>query len=147
MIQGFYLLWQYVPEQIVDSALEASPFPERESTVPCGNAVAGQQPLEGVRANDRFRLAPNVTMGAGGNTLDDANTFDVRRYEVYGITAPYEGMPSRNVFRKARKATGEEHSLNDTSLADATDPSVRLDVFTPGADRSVFGGTRPGLGR
>ena len=49
------------------------------------------------------RVEPAATNLLGFNVRFD---FDVRRYEVYGITAPYEGMPSRNVFRKARQATG-----------------------------------------
>ena len=102
--------------------------------------------LEVVIENGRFRLVPNVTIQAGDNFLDYANTFEVPGYELYGVEASYDLTPAITVFAEARNLGDEGYVLNYSTLADASDPAANLGVFSPGEGRAVYAGVRIGFG-
>ncbi|NHK29463.1 TonB-dependent receptor [Parvularcula flava] len=102
--------------------------------------------LQVVFERDRFRVTPNITVQAGDNFLDYANTSDVPGYELYGVEASWDVSPDITLFVEGRNLTDEGYALNYSTLADASDPAANLDVFVPGEGRAVYGGIRLGFG-
>jgi iron complex outermembrane recepter protein len=102
--------------------------------------------VELVIAGDNFRIAPNMTVQAGDNFVDYANTFDVPGYELYGIEASYIVSPGISLFVEGRNLTDEGYVQNYSTMADASAPGANLSVFTPGEGRAVYGGVRIGFG-
>ncbi|GGD12899.1 TonB-dependent receptor family protein [Aquisalinus flavus] len=121
-----------------------------------GDAIYGDNRLAGmpehfgrlqvVVAGDRFRIAPSVTVQAGDNFLDYANTVDVPGYELYGVEASWDLSPGMSLFVEGRNLTDEAYAVNYSTLADARDPSASLNVFVPGEGRAIYGGIRLGFG-
>ncbi|HNS85263.1 MAG TPA: TonB-dependent receptor [Parvularculaceae bacterium] len=97
-------------------------------------------------ANEKFRLAPYLTVQAGDNFVDYANTLKSPGYELFGVEASYNIAPNVSLFLEGRNLTDEGYVQNYSTMADASAPGANLSVFTPGEGRAIYGGVRIGFG-
>lgn len=102
--------------------------------------------VEIVVANEKFRLAPYLTVQAGDNFVDYANTLKSPGYELFGVEASYKIAPNVSIFLEGRNLTDKGHVQNYSTMADASAPGANLSVFTPGEGRAIYGGIRIGFG-